>query len=316
MPDDAGVIRVDETTGLGLALATDGSGRYTKLDPYAGGQLALAEAYRNVAAVGARPLAVSDCLNFGSPESPSSMWQLVQAMTGLADACQVLGVPVTGGNVSLYNETGEPGRIDSAIHPTPVVGVLGVIDDVSRAVPAGWCEPGLTLVLLGATRAELGGSAWADVAHGHLGGLPPTVDLGAERALAQILVAAARDRITAAAHDLAEGGLAQALAEGCLRFGVGATVDLAGITRRDGVTPFEALFSESQARALVAVKRSEEAHLADLCTARSFPFARLGVTDDAGAPVGEPALAIASLFSIPLAELVEAHGATLRRQFG
>src|SRR5690606_17711764 len=123
-----GVIRVDETTGLGVALATDANGRYAKLDPRTGAQLALAEAYRNVATTGARPLAITDCLNFGSPEDPDSMWQLVEAIEGLADACQTLGVPVTGGNVSLYNGTGEPGQIDSSIHPTPVVGVLGVMD--------------------------------------------------------------------------------------------------------------------------------------------------------------------------------------------
>ncbi|BDZ41565.1 phosphoribosylformylglycinamidine synthase subunit PurL [Paraoerskovia sediminicola] len=143
-PDDGGVVRVDEETGLGVALATDANGRFAKLDPRTGAQLALAEAYRNVAATGARPLAVTDCLNFGSPEDPDSMWQLVEAIEGLADGCQELGVPVTGGNVSLYNGTGEPGRIDSSIHPTPVVGVLGVLDDVARATPSGFRESGST----------------------------------------------------------------------------------------------------------------------------------------------------------------------------
>ncbi|GEK20248.1 phosphoribosylformylglycinamidine synthase subunit PurL [Cellulomonas xylanilytica] len=326
-PDDSGVIRVDETTGLGVALATDASGRYAKLDPYTGAQLALAEAYRNVATTGARPLAVTDCLNFGSPEHPDSMWQLVEAIRGLADACQVLEVPVTGGNVSLYNGTGEPGLIDSAIHPTPVVGVLGVLDDVAHATPSGWTAPGQAVYLLGTTRAELDGSAWAEVAHDHLGGLPPAVDLAAERRLAEVLVRASRDELVDAAHDLSEGGLAQGLVESSLRFGVGVQVSLDSLCARDGVTPFEALFSESTARALVAVPRSEEVRLVDLCTARGVPALRLGETAEscspgAGTPsdaadhVHGPAVEVQGVFTLPLAEAREAHEATLPRWFG
>ncbi|KQY21762.1 phosphoribosylglycinamide synthetase [Cellulomonas sp. Root485] len=326
-PDDSGVIRVDETTGLGVALATDANGRYAKLDPYTGAQLALAEAYRNVATTGARPLAVTDCLNFGSPEHPDSMWQLVEAIRGLADACQVLEVPVTGGNVSLYNGTGEPGLIDSAIHPTPVVGVLGVLDDVADATPSGWTAPGQAVYLLGTTRPELDGSAWADVVHGHLGGLPPAVDLAAERRLAEVLIRASRDELVDAAHDLSEGGLVQALIESSLRFGVGVQVSLEPICARDGVTPFEALFSESTARVLVAVPRSEEVRLVDLCTARGVPALRLGETAEscspgAGTPtdaadhVHGPAVEVQGLFTLPLAEAREAHEATLPHYFG
>ncbi|MDQ0375016.1 phosphoribosylformylglycinamidine synthase subunit PurL [Cellulomonas humilata] len=326
-PDDSGVVRVDETTGLGVALATDANGRYAKLDPYTGAQLALAEAYRNVATTGARPLAVTDCLNFGSPEHPDSMWQLVEAIRGLADACQVLEVPVTGGNVSLYNGTGEPGLIDSAIHPTPVVGVLGVLDDVADATPSGWTAPGQAVYLLGTTRAELDGSAWADVVHGHLGGLPPAVDLDAERRLAEVLVRASRDELVDAAHDLSEGGLVQALIESSLRFGVGVQVSLEPICARDGVTPFEALFSESTARVLVAVPRSEEVRLVDLCTARGVPALRLGETAEscspgAGTPtdaadhVHGPAVEVQGVFTLPLAEAREAHEATLPHYFG
>ncbi len=172
-PEDAGVVRVDESTGLGVAISTDCNGRFAKLDPYAGAQLALAEAYRNVAVTGARPLAVTDCLNFGSPEDPDVMWQFAEAVRGLADACQELGTPVTGGNVSFYNQTGE-----TAILPTPVVGVLGVLDDVTRRTPQGFRSPGQVIYLLGTTRDELAGSEWAHVVHGHLGGLPPQVDLG------------------------------------------------------------------------------------------------------------------------------------------
>src|SRR3954471_7083817 len=177
------MVRVDEETGLGVALATDCNGRFARLDPYTGAQLALAEAYRNVAVSGARPLAVSDCLNFGSPEDPGVMWQFAEAVRGLADGCQALGVPVTGGNVSLYNQTG-----DSAILPTPVVAVLGVVHDVRRRTPTGFVQPGDAVVLLGRTREELSGSEWAHVLHDHLGGMPPEVDLEAEGVLADVLV--------------------------------------------------------------------------------------------------------------------------------
>ncbi|PYF98414.1 phosphoribosylformylglycinamidine synthase subunit II [Georgenia satyanarayanai] len=317
-PDDAGVVRVDEATGLGVAISTDANGRFTKLDPYTGAQQALAEAYRNVATVGAHPTAVTDCLNFGSPEDPDAMWQLVQAITGLADACAELGVPVTGGNVSLYNGTGEPGRIDSSINPTPVVGVLGVIDDVSRATRSGWAAPGRAVYLLGTTAEELSGSAWADVVHGHLGGRPPAVDLAAERRLAEVLVNASRDRIVESAHDLSAGGLLQALVDSCLRFDVGARVDLTGLCERDGVDLATALFSETGARAVVSVPRSQEVHLQDLCTARGVALLRIGTTDDTGpeSHEGRPVLDIEGVGTFPLSELREAATAPLPSHFG
>ena len=216
-PDDAGMVRVDESSGLGFAVATDANGRYCYLDPYQGAQLALAEAYRNVATTGAKPAAVSDCLNFGSPENPEVMWQFSKAVEGLADGCLELGIPVTGGNVSFYNQTG-----DVPIHPTPVVAVLGTIDDVARRVPSGWQDPGDNLYLLGTTALELDGSAWAGVIHDHLGGRPPAVDLAREKELGELLAAGAHEGLFNAAHDLSDGGLATALAEGVLRFGVGA----------------------------------------------------------------------------------------------
>ncbi|MDR2254286.1 MAG: phosphoribosylformylglycinamidine synthase subunit PurL [Bifidobacteriaceae bacterium] len=316
MPDDAGVVRVDESSGLGVALATDGNGRYTKLDPRVGAMQALAEAYRNVACVGAEPLAVTDCLNFGSPESPDSMWQLVTAMEGLADACLELGVPVTGGNVSLYNETGESGRVDSAIHPTPVVGVLGVLESVASVVPSGWRAPGLELFLLGVTRAELGGSTWADAVHGHLGGQPPAVDLDAERRLARVLVEAARGGLAAAAHDLSDGGLAQTLAEGSMRHGIGAVVSLDPVLERDGVTPFEALFSETQARAVVAVAPGRGAEFTALADRHGVPWVGIGRTTDAEPAGGALAVAWADEgFEIPLGELRAVFEDTLPRHF-
>ncbi|HEY8728431.1 MAG TPA: phosphoribosylformylglycinamidine synthase subunit PurL, partial [Acidothermaceae bacterium] len=192
-PHDAGVVRIDESSQLGIALALDGNGRFARLDPYAGAQLALAEAYRNVAATGARPLAITDCLNFGSPEDPEVMWQFTEAIRGIADGCLALGVPVTGGNVSFYNQTGA-----TPINPTPVIGVLGVIDDVRTRRPIDFGSDGEHVVLLGSTRAEFGGSEWAHVVHDHLGGRPPVVDFAAERALAALLQSAARDGLVSA----------------------------------------------------------------------------------------------------------------------
>ena len=301
MPDDAGVVRVDEETGRGVAISTDCNSRYAKLDPYAGAQLALAEAYRNVATAGAVPLAISDCLNFGSPEDPGVMWQFAEAVRGIAEGCKTLGIPVTGGNVSLYNQTG-----DVAIHPTPVVAVLGVMDDVARRTPSGWRAPGQVIYLLGTTANEFGGSAWTQVAHDHLGGLPPRVDLDRERRLGEILVDASRGRLVGAAHDLSEGGLAVALAEASLRNGVGARIRLDEVCERDGVDAFTLLFSESTGRAIVAVPPTEEVRFTGLCTARGFAHARIGVVDDQA-----KALDVKGQFTLPLDELRRAHTSTL-----
>ncbi len=315
MPEDGGLVRVDEASGLGLALATDGNGRYCRLDPYLGTQLALSEAYRNVAVTGARPLAVTNCLNFGSPEDPAVMWQFAEAVRGLADGCAALGVPVTGGNVSFYNQTGT-----TAIHPTPVIGVLGVHDDVRRRLAIGFGretsgEPGAaggsavsggsgpaTIVLLGQTRAEFGGSAWAHVRHGHLGGRPPAPDLDAERRLASLLAAAAAAGLLAAAHDLSDGGLAVALAESCLRGETGCTVRLAG-------DPFTSLFSESAGRAIVAVRPGADVAFDQLRAAHEVPGTAIGT-------VGGDSLVVEDLFSIGLDELAAVHTGTLPALFG
>jgi phosphoribosylformylglycinamidine synthase subunit PurL len=305
-PDDSGMIRVDESSGLGVALATDANGRYCQLDPYVGAQLALSEAYRNVATSGATPRAVSDCLNFGSPENPEVMWQFARAVEGLADACLELGIPVTGGNVSFYNQTG-----DVPIHPTPVVAVMGVIDHVDRRLPAGWQDEGENLYLLGITRDELDGSVWADVVHQHLGGLPPRVDLPAEKNLAGLMSAAAEQGIVTSAHDLSEGGLLATLAEGVLRFGVGARVWLTELMERDEVDALAALLSESQARVLVSVAREDDVKFRGLCAGRDVPVLRVGVTD------GEvDGLEIQDRFTLTHAELRHAHRATLPAHFG
>ncbi len=304
-PDDGGMVRVDEESGLGFAVATDANGRYCQLDPYRGAQLALAEAYRNVAATGATPVAVSDCLNFGSPENPEVMWQFSRAVEGLADGCLELEIPVTGGNVSFYNQTG-----DVPIHPTPVVAVLGVISDVAKRIPSGWQDEGNNIYLLGTTRLELDGSAWAGVIHDHLGGLPPTVDLAAEKALAGLIAAGGDQSLLASAHDLADGGLAQALAEAVLRFGIGARVWLSEIEERDAVDTATALFSESTGRMLVSVPREDDVRFRGLCEGRGYPVIRLGVTEDSGA------LEVQDLFTVSIDDLRGIHRGTLPAAFG
>jgi len=297
MPEDGGLVRVGEETGLGIALATDGNGRYCTLDPYRGTQLALAEAYRNVAMTGAVPVAVTNCLNFGSPEDPAVMWQLAEAVRGLADGCKSLGIPVTGGNVSLYNQTGT-----TAIQPTPVIGVLGVHDDVTKRLAAGFGTDGAEVVLLGRTSEEFGGSAWAGVVHQHLGGLPPAVDLDAERQLAILVTAAASAGVLASAHDLSDGGLAIALAEACLYGGRGCAVALRG-------DAFTDLFSESAARALVSVVPGREREFAALAEEHGVPATVLGVT------TGD-ALTVEGVFEIPLTELKQVWTGTLPAIFG
>jgi phosphoribosylformylglycinamidine synthase len=282
MPDDAGVLRIDETSGLGVAIATDCNARFAELDPYAGAQLALAEACRNVACSGARPLAVTDCLNFGSPEDPGVMWQFQQAVHGLADACRDLALPVTGGNVSFYNQTG-----DQAIRPTPVVGVLGVLDDVATRIRSGWNAAGQRLLLLGRTRAELDASAWAYTVHGHQGGRPPALNLAAEARLHALLADAGR-RLVATAHDLSDGGLAQALAESVLRYGVGATVDLTAACERDDVDGFTALFAESTGRVLVSLPAEHEQAFVAACAQADVPVVALGATGGDGLMVAGP----------------------------
>ncbi|GGK59176.1 phosphoribosylformylglycinamidine synthase subunit PurL [Nocardia camponoti] len=299
---DAGVVRIDEESGRGIALATDASGRYTKLDPYTGAQLALAEAFRNVATTGATPKAVTNCLNFGSPEDPGVMWQFQQAVRGLADGCAALGIPVTGGNVSFYNQTGS-----DAILPTPVVGVLGVIDDVHRRIPTGFgTEPGESLILLGDTHDELDGSIWSQVVHDHLGGVPPKVDFAREQLLSEVLTSGSRDGMISAAHDLSEGGLAQTVIEGALAGETGVRIVLP-----EGVDPFVALFSESAGRVLVAVPRSEETRFTKMCDARGLPWARIGVVDE-----GSDSVEVQGQFSVTLDELREAFEGTLPKLFG
>jgi phosphoribosylformylglycinamidine synthase len=299
-PEDAGMIRIDEVTGLGVALATDCNGRFTKLDPYAGAQLALSEAYRNVAASGAKPLAVTNCLNFGSPEDPEVMWQFAEATRGLADGCLQLGTPVTGGNVSFYNQTG-----DRPILPTPVVGVLGVIRDVAMRTSITWGAAGDYIYLLGDTKDEFGGSEWANHVHGHLGGLPPKVDLDRERALGEVLVSGSMDSILVAAHDVSDGGAAQVLVEMALRAGTGATIAVP-----PALDPFVFMFSESAGRAVVVVNPIDAGRLTALCEKTGVPLTAIGAVSD------DDNLVFADLFTVSLGDLRREHERTLPELFG
>ena len=296
-PDDAGMLRIDEDSGLGIALATDCNGRFTLLDPYAGGQLALAEAYRNVATTGAQPVAITDCLNFGSPEDPAIMWQFSEAVRGLVDGCRELGMPVTGGNVSFYNQTGS-----TPILPTPVIGVLGVIDDVTRRTPGGFQASGQVIYLLGETRDELAGSAWAAVSHDHLGGMPPAVDLAQEKALAEVMIRASRRGMLASAHDLADGGLAQAVVESALRHGLGARIELPS-----EADPFVWLFSESAGRVLVSIKEGTAGDLAALCEINGVKLTKLGEVT----PSDDATIEVVGQFTLPLDRLREAWQGTV-----
>ena len=297
-PEDSGIVRIDEESGLGVAISVDGNSRYTRLDPYEGARLALAEAYRNVVVTGAIPVAVTDCLNFGSPEDPGVMWQFAEAVRGLADGCQELGIPVTGGNVSFYNQTGAV-----AIHPTPIVGVLGILEDVAQRIPMGFDHDGDIVFLLGDTKAELSGSEWAWVTHQHLGGRPPKVDFAREQAIAGLMARAAELQFIRSAHDLSEGGLAQALVESALRKGFGVSIALP-----EGADPFVSLFSESAGRVLVSVSLGHRQAFEALAADHEVPLTVLGVT-------GGSSFKVKGQFEVPLTELHEAWSGTLPKLF-
>ena len=294
---NAGVLRIDEQTHRGVAVSADASGRYTKLDPNMGARLALAEAYRNVAVTGARPVAVTNCLNFGSPEDPAVMWQFREAVHGLADGAKELVIPVSGGNVSFYNQTGS-----EAILPTPVVGVLGVIDDVRESVrnKLGTVSGTEELYLLGQTFDEFGGSIWQQVSGAGLSGLPPQVDLANEEKLMEFFQ---QPGVVSAAHDVSEGGVAQAIVELAIYSNKGVSLDVSGV--HDDV--FTALFSESASRVVVAA--TDGAAVVRRAQELGIPVVKIGETID------EPVVRVEGQFEVPVAELTRAWTETLPRLF-
>jgi phosphoribosylformylglycinamidine synthase len=266
---DAAVLRI-KGTRKAIALATDGDGRACFLDPYAGGALAVAEAARNVVCAGAEPVAITDCLNFGNPEKPEVYYQLEQCVRGIVAACETLGVPVVSGNVSLYNETS-----GEAIYPTPVIGMLGLIDDVDSVVPMGFLHEGDDVYLLGADvlrgeAADLAGSEYLKLFHDGLVAGRPRIDLDLEVRVQRLCLAAARDRLLASAHDCSRGGLAVALAECCIAGGRGLDARDAAIEGRLDA----ALFGEAPSRIVVSTRAA--AALAALAREHNVPLLRLG----------------------------------------
>jgi phosphoribosylformylglycinamidine synthase II len=297
---DAAVLRVPGGNRA-VALATDGNGRYAALDPAAGAALAVAEAARNVACTGARPIAVTNCLNFASPERPEVMGAFAAAVDGMAAACQALGLPVTGGNVSFYNESsGRP------IHPTPIVGVLGLLEDARAAVPTGFPRAGLDLWLLGRTRVDLGGSVWQRLTTGRLEGRPPVLDLAAEASLQDLLVDLAARHLLASAHDLSDGGLAVALVEAVLATGVGAAVELPAAAE---LSSLAALVSESPSRALLTAASEAREELERLARAARVPATRVGVT-------GGDRLIVPGVLDLPVSRLRDTYEGALPRAVG
>jgi phosphoribosylformylglycinamidine synthase len=282
---DAGMVRIPDTD-IGIAVATDGNSRYVALDPYEGGKAAVAESARNVAATGARPVGITNCLNFGSPEKPEVFFQFSEACRGIADACRALGTPVTGGNVSLYNESPM-----GAIDPTPVIGMLGVLDDVHRAVRAHFVAPDDVIVVLGETRGHLGASAYWTHVLGARVGAPPPVDLETERSLIDLLVKLAAAELVSSCHDVSEGGLAVALAESC--FGppyaadpFGAAVDLRSLsTSGSQLTDAELLFGEDHGRAVVSVPPENIAAILEMATRFGVPAASIGCVTGYNSPL-------------------------------
>ena len=291
-PDDSGMVRIDETTNLGVAISTDANANWSYLNPYQGAKLALAEAARNIATAGARPLAVTNCLNFGSPEDPGVMWQFAESVRGLADGCLEMGLPVTGGNVSFYNQTGSV-----AILPTPVIGVLGVIQDVRTRTPMSFTKAGLDLYLVGETHEDLAGSEWAFL-HSQRVGQSPDADLQREMRLIELLLEG--NSFFAAAHDLSQGGLSAGLTEMVLRHKVGATVSL----ENAGVT----LISETPGRVVVAIDPAHTSKLEGLAIKYSIAITKLGTTGGASLTINDAV--------IPLDELSIAHTSTFPKLFG
>ncbi|MFQ5541392.1 MAG: phosphoribosylformylglycinamidine synthase subunit PurL [Candidatus Binatia bacterium] len=296
---DAAVIRIKETK-KGLALTVDGNGRYCYLDPYVGGVLAVAEAARNLACVGAKPLGLSDCLNFGSPERPEVMWQFSGVIQGMRDCCISLGVPVVSGNVSFYNETrGVP------IYPTPTVAMVGILAKVERHVTPWFKSEGDSVALLGSTREELGGSEYLKVFHGLVRGTPPWIDLKLERAVQRCCLKAIEKGILRSAHDVSEGGLAVALVECCVAGPgrpLGVRIELREMMRADAL-----LFGESQSRIIVSVEGKKVNRLREVAEKEGVPMQVIG-------EVGGTQFVVQPMIRLPVEELKAIWGSALEKR--
>ncbi|WP_314001438.1 phosphoribosylformylglycinamidine synthase subunit PurL [uncultured Paenibacillus sp.] len=264
---DAAVVTI-RGTRKALAMTTDCNGRYVYLDPEMGGRIAVAEAARNIVCSGAEPLAITDNLNFGNPEKPEVFWQIEKSVDGMAEACRVLDTPVIGGNVSLYNENAK-----GAIYPTPVVGMVGLVHDTDHITTQDFKAAGDVIILIGETKAELGGSELQYAVHGRTEGRPPALDLDLEKRVLGGVLGAIQKGLVASAHDLSEGGLAVALAESCISGGgLGATVNIS-----TGLRPDVALFSESQSRILLSAKPEKAGELKDWLANQGVTHTEIGI---------------------------------------
>jgi len=295
---DAAVVRL-KGTKKALAMSVDCNGRYCYLDPRTGGRIAVAESARNCVCAGARPLAITNCLNFGNPYDPEVYWAFVECVAGMGEACRALNTPVTGGNVSFYNES--PG---AAVYPTPTVGMIALMDDVDRRLTQSFKKQGHVIALLGETRDEIGGSEYLKVIHGKVAGLPPDLNLEREKALQEAVLEAAGAGILQSAHDCAEGGLAVALAECCVSDAerpVGAAVECASGLRADRL-----LFSESQSRVVVSLEKGNAEKLKKIASRCHVPFTEIGVT-------GGEKLRFNGIIDLDVFEMSEAFFKSIRR---
>lgn len=268
---DAAVVRIGdtgrgETSTRGIAISTNCNGRYCYLDPYAGAQLALAESMRNLACVGAKPAAITDCLNFGNPEKPEVFYTFEKVIDGLSEACKYYELPVISGNVSFYNES-----FGAAIYPTPGIGIVGVLDDVSLAIDGSFKKAGDVIVLVGETADELGGSEYLKAIHGKVAGKPPALDLELEGAVQTAVRTCIQQQLLASAHDVSEGGLAVTLAESCIAGELGASVVL-----DEGLSAEASLFAESASRILVSVDPSKIEAVLDTLVTHEVPYSVIG----------------------------------------
>jgi phosphoribosylformylglycinamidine synthase len=312
---DAAVLRV-KGTRKGISLTTDGNGRYCYLEPRWGGMIAVAEAARNLVCTGAEPLAVTDCLNYGNPEKPEVFYGFRESVAGMADACASLGIPVVSGNVSLYNENN-----GSAIYPTPVVGMVGLLEEVERATGLAFREPGDLVVLLGRNLDDLGGTEYLKLATGRIAGLPPRIDLEAEARVQRCCLEAIRARLVRSAHDCAEGGLAVALAEGCMAAGLGLEVGadaLEALLRRDGCRIDSLLFGESQSRIVLSLAREKLPGLESLADESGVPLAVLGTVvgrgdAEAGRRGDGHRFRLGRWIDLPVTEMLEVWSGSLDR---
>jgi phosphoribosylformylglycinamidine synthase len=289
---DAAMLRV-KGTRLGLAVTTDCNSRYCHLDPHLGAQLAVAEAARNIVATGAHPLAVTDCLNFANPDRPEVFWEMEETIAGLAHACRALELPIVSGNVSLYNDSSG----ESAIYPTPVVGMVGLISDYGKRLAAGLRSEGDFVLLIGSSHNDLGGSEYLKVEHGVVAGRPPALDLSRERAVQRLVLAAAENGLLHSAHDCAEGGMLVALAECCLLGGMG--VRCPAIRPEAPLRMDAALFGESPSRFVVSLPSRAMPELQSLARRHHVEIALLGLA-------GGDTIEFEGQFRLPLAEIRQA----------